>query len=807
MPPRAQPATEITTLTVTPTGGFHLARETARRERAATRVDVRQPERLIAAFEEGLGAGLLVLARMDPALPVDPSFSVLSRLVDRYFGQLCKTSEATTALELEGLPAPREALDEIVATRQPMAGGEYLTCAVLEGAWRALDAEVITAVRAQQGTLQDWLQSVHPRFHSVGRVCFHLAEYDRDPGHPFAFLATYSRTHTRGDGVKHAPLAQALREFEQDRAALGRLLRPVHEASKCSTLVQELTDSRAIFHPLAWTAAQAHRFLQQVPALEAAGVLVRIPDWWHERRRPQVIATLGSNPPSGLGLDALLDFRAEVALGGEKLTDAEVRDLLDGTSGLRLVKGRFVEVDVEALESVLDRFEDLRRLAASGALTFSAAARLLAGAGGLEAGVDGEEIERTWARVSAGPWLEALLRQLSNPMQAEAISPGPAFEGTLRPYQRDGLAWLLLLTRLGLGACLADDMGLGKTVQIIALLLLLERQGVPGPHLLVAPASLLGNWRDELVRFAPSLRVRIAHRSEATPAELAAIGDELGEVPLVITTYATLGRLPWIAGTRFGLVVLDEAQAIKNPRTRQSRVVKAVQSQARIALTGTPIENRLTDLWSLYDFLCPGLLGTQRAFQRWTGELQSKSPRDFGPLRRLVAPYLLRRLKTDPAVAPDLPDKTIVRSFCGLTRLQASLYQEAVRDLARALTDELGEIERRGLVLAMLTRLQQICNHPSHWLGDGDYDPTLSGKFVRLRELAEEIAARQEKLLVFTRFRGLTGPLAAFLAEVFGRPGLILHGGTAVGRRQEQVRSFQQEGGAPFFVLSLKAPA
>ena len=419
------------------------------------------------------------------------------------------------------------------------------------------------------------------------------------------------------------------------------------------------------------------------------------------------------------------------------------------------------------------------------------------------------------------------------------------------------MRWLHLLSELGLGACLADDMGLGKTIQVLALLLVHRqadgREAVPGttpattpatthatthattpatthrtrlgkthgktqrktpgktpgperrPSLLVAPASLLANWAAEIERFAPSLRAKVAHPSAMSAKELASITpDELAATDLVITSYGSLLRIPWLQSSTWDLVILDEAQAIKNPGSKQTRAAKTLMVRARIALTGTPIENRLGDLWSLFDFLLPGLLGTEKQFARYAKRLASGPAGSHAPLRELVRPYILRRLKTDKSVIADLPAKTEVKAWCALSRRQAALYQDSVKELATRIADTEG-IQRRGLVLAFLMRLKQICNHPSQWLGDCAWDAQDSGKFARLGELAEVIAAKQEKLLVFTQFRETTAPLAAFLGGVFGRPGLVLHGQTPVKQRQDLVRRFQEDEAVPFFVLSLKA--
>jgi non-specific serine/threonine protein kinase len=325
------------------------------------------------------------------------------------------------------------------------------------------------------------------------------------------------------------------------------------------------------------------------------------------------------------------------------------------------------------------------------------------------------------------------------------------------------------------------------------------------PSLLVAPASLLANWAAELARFAPSLKALVAHPSAIPASDLKALGPErLGDVDLVITSYGSLLRIPWLTETSWSLVALDEAQAIKNPEAKQTRAAKKLKAQARFALTGTPVENRLGDLWSIFDFTNPGLLGSSKEFTRLVKNLAEKPHNPYGPLRELVRPYILRRLKTDKTVIADLPDKTEVKAFCQLSRQQAALYQQAVKELAEQLDDAEG-IKRKGVVLSFLMRFKQICNHPSQWLGDGAWAEADSGKWARLRDIAEVIAAKQEKVLVFTQFREVTAPLAAFLGSVFGRPGLVLHGETPVGKRQELVRRFQEDEEVGFFVLSLKA--
>ncbi|MDY0062825.1 MAG: DEAD/DEAH box helicase [Myxococcota bacterium] len=767
--------------------------------------------RLVAAFAQGTAAGLLQLGGAETGTLLPPVLAYWRQLGRRLVTALCtRPPEEQGAIPL--LPPPPDGeLVTMALAAPPMAGAEYVTVELLRRLWTGANEELQRRGRATGARLPEVLASLSPAWHVVGRVHFHLAENRKDPETPFAFLATYTSSLSTQGQAQHQPLGQALREFagkaRQER--LLSLLLPVQRASETCDWLRRMVDEGELFHPLRWTAAEAFRFLADVPRLEQAGIVVRMPAAWRGGRppRPRVTATVGSSAPAGLGQGALLDFRAELTLDGEPLTPAETRQLLAATAGLVLLRGQWVEVDRERVGDLLERFRQAEQLARDEGLTFASALRLLAGAdvtrGELSAAADPE-----WSLVTAGPWLRETLRQLREAGSGSGPDPGPALQGTLRPYQRTGLAWLHLLTGLGLGACLADDMGLGKTVQLLALLLV-RRQGQPAaasrPNLLVAPASLLANWAAELGRFAPSLQVLVAHPSALPQATLKALdAARLAEADLVVTSYGSLQRLPALARTSWKLVILDEAQAIKNPQTRQTRAVKELTATARVALTGTPVENRLDDLWSLFDFLNPGLLGSAREFLSYAHRLAERPENPYGPLRELVRPYILRRLKTDRSVITDLPAKTELKAYCPLSRKQAALYQQTVAELTEQLAAVDG-VQRRGVVLASLLRLKQICNHPSQWLGDGGWAEADSGKLGRLRELAETFAARQEKVLVFTQFRETTGPLAAFLGGIFGLPGLVLHGQTPVKARRALVQRFQEEEGVPFFVLSLKA--
>lgn len=798
-------------LTLTPSGHLVMIYSDSAACRNPSARDSCNDGRIENAFAECQSAGIMALAGGKSSSDWPLSWIFWRDFGARYLLQLCQSHPS--AGRLEPLPPPDSAtLATMHLNLPPMPGAEYCTPELLAGIWVTLDEWVRGAVSENPEGLSGFLNHQAPLWRQVGRVCFHLAENKNDPDFPFAFMTTYVPRLGKNARAQHLPLSQALREYAgvNNKEALLRLLEPVYEAGVRIAWVKEMLESGDIYHPLAWTPDEAYLLLKDLPLLEESGLVVRLPDWWKKRPRPKVQVQIGSGVGATLSAQALLDFRVQLTLNGAELTPDEIAALTTSSGGLAFVRGQWVEVDGVKLRQALDHWQKVKAESGVDGLSFIEGMRLLAGAQRDLSGNDPMLEETGWAFVEAGDKLREMLEGLREPARIAYVQAGAGLQATLRPYQQTGLNWLWFLSELGLGACLADDMGLGKTIQIISLLL--AQKGVAGRNctsLLVLPASLLSNWKTELERFAPSLNVISLHPSEIEKKELeriaAAPETGLSGTDAVLTTYGMLQRQEWLKKMNWNLIVLDEAQAIKNPGTRQAKGVKALSGRARIVLTGTPVENRLSDLWSLFDFISPGLLGSAKRFKQFANSLEKHEPPSYAPLRSLVQPYILRRLKTDRNVISDLPDKVEISAWCGLSKAQTVLYGQAVKNLADALKEQQEGIKRRGLILSTLMRFKQICNHPDQALGDGDYAEERSGKFARLREITEEIASRQEKVLIFTQFKEMTGPIAAFLATLFARPGLVLHGGTPVAERKKLVDRFQHEDGPPFFVLSLKA--
>lgn len=621
-----------------------------------------------------------------------------------------------------------------------------------------------------------------------------------------------------GEGVEDAGVLLPARLIwsypDRDMEIRGRLYRNVQEnflirLGKAAELSRELTDAMHIARPegLLLTPEAVYSFLSKsVAKLRKHGVTVQMPSrWTKEGRRPTGVRIKAqgwsglqlesgsANTPS-LGVDQLVAFEAEAVLGDLKITLEELSELAGSKHSLVFFHGEWIEIDVKEIRQVL---KFMKRHEAG---TLSFRDLMLLSSGDEEGQLDGVDVKELQ---TAG--------MLSMLMQGELIrSPllravPPALQGTLRPYQERGYQWLATMGELGFGALLADDMGLGKTIQVITVLLDNLAKGL-GKSLIICPTSLLGNWQREFSRFAPKLRLYVHHGSDRARADR--FQQEYQDADIVLTTYQLAGRdTVDLRSVEWNTIVLDEAQYIKNFGTKQAQSVMKLIAPQRIAMTGTPVENRLSELWSIFQFLNPGYLGSHASFRaRFTGASGESQNLELRKLRHLVAPFLLRRLKSDPDIRKDLPEKIEIKSYCALTAEQARLYRSVTDELMANIGDHAG-IARKGLVLSSLTRLKQICDHPELAIGRSRIADSAvrSGKLERLSELLDLIMDNGEAALIFTQYVRMGELLQERLAARYGIVPFFLHGGVPKPERDEMVRSFQEGGGSPIFVLSLKA--
>ena len=761
------------------------------------------------------GEALLALAK-GGSDGLDAATLWVRRLTVEHVRKLVATSEdggmPSQAVCMRSRPDELERL-ALLASVPPMEGGEYWSEDTLSSLYASLERALAKEVESEGGDLFAHVQTFGSGWRDLGKVSLHLAENkgDKSGARPFAFLATFVNRADADGKVRHLPLSAALKAYASRPAALGRILAPLEAAAKEDSFLSSLLETRRIFQPCALTVGEAYSFLKGIAGYEAAGLLVRTGRLWAKNPpKAKVSVTVGKTPGGGLNGRSLCEFSVGVSLDGERLSEEELRVLVESRDGLVRIRGEWVMADPEKIRELLAHWKEAKQLVGEG-VTMAQALRLLAG-GGLDS-LTATSGANDDVEVRANGELREFLETLTHP-QVDAGTDWPNGLGViLRPYQKAGVDYLRRTLAAGIGACLADDMGLGKTLQVLTLVDLWKQQGdlKSNPVLIVMPASLLANWRTEAAKFTPDLKVGAIHPSDTswressaskTPTE-SSLQNYVSRYDLVLTTYGQFTRLKELAKLPFHAVIADEAQAIKNPGSGQSKAVRSVASPRRLALTGTPVENRLTDLWSIFDFVNPGLLGGLTAFRKATDKGE-----DYSVVRRLTRPFILRRLKTDKSIISDLPDKTELDVSTALSRKQALLYARTVEELRKALDETTGEestIKRKGLILAYMLKFKQICNHPALYLGTDAYRPEDSGKFLVLGERAAEVASRQEKMLVFTQYREMCEPLADYLATVFGREGLVLHGGTPVATRGRLVKQFQDPAGPPFFVLSVKA--
>ena len=671
--------------------------------------------------------------------------------------------------------------------------------------------EQLGQLRAQ---VREWQRPIALTASAPFRVCFRLEEPPEPPGdEPDVaptqrdgwYLRYLLQSHEDPSLLLPASAVwktggQRVRELERDGFNPREfLLASLGQASGvCAGVADSLQRKRPAGRKL--DAAMAYQFLtRESIALEEAGYGIILPAWWTRRgtkTKPTVRANVKTPQMQGGGgvsLATTLELNLEVALGDQVMTSQELEALAQLKTPLVRLRGQWVELNASEIRAALDFWNR------KGETTLKDVIRLAVGAGETPGGFDVDG-------VAASGWVEDLLGQLTGRAEFQELETPEGFCGTLRPYQQRGYSWLAFLRRWGLGACLADDMGLGKTVQTLAAIQQDRREGAEEPTLLVCPTSVLNNWRKEAARFTPDLPLMVHHGpSRRRDAEFVAAAHQHA---IVVASYGVLARdIRFMAEVPWRGIVLDEAQNIKNPATRQARAARSLGAEYRIALTGTPVENHVGDLWSVMQFLNPGLLGTEGEFKRnYFIPIQAEGDEGAAQrLQRATGPFILRRLKTDRAIITDLPEKMETREFCPLTREQATLYEAVLQEAEQALEDTEG-IGRRGAILGTLTKLKQVCNHPRQLLGDNSAIAGRSGKLARLQDMLEEIIAVGDRALVFSQFAEMGGILQRHIQDTFGKEALFLHGGVSRRQRDRMVERFQDDKNGPrVFILSLRA--
>lgn len=635
------------------------------------------------------------------------------------------------------------------------------------------------SIKSFEGSVSQYYEKHNRDLQTPERIYFHLVE-SKEEDYPFAFMATY--TDQEGDQLVHRPLKYALVKYQHQQEEILKLLQPIRKVQTESQVIAHLLKTGEFFYPVRLTLEEAYQFLKDLPLYEEAHIKCRIPNWWKKKAKQTGVSLRLNDQEAYLSAENILQFRPQATYQGQELSKEELLAYLEMSEGLHLIKQQWVEIDHKQLSHLLERLEEMEEKTAEG-LSLADVFKTMRK----------PDVSEGFGLTEADSrrFVQSLKERLHQLSQSQVAEEPKNFQATLRPYQKEGYRWLTAMTRIQLGICLADDMGLGKTVQILALLMK-KYQEDAGPVLLILPTSLLGNWTQEIKKFSPDLPYSVYHGN----------AKELSEF-LTITSYGTVRNRPEIVDQEWDWVILDEAQAIKNPNTKQAQAIQNLKSQVRMTLTGTPIENDLMDLYAIMNFTNPGLMGTMKDFKEFIASMK-KEGGNYSRLKEMVSPFILRRLKTDKSIIGDLPDKIEMTDYVGLTLKQRVLYQEQLAKLKEGLAGAKG-IKRKGLVLTSLLHLKQILNHPSQYTNDGLYSPKDSAKFKRLEEVAQQIYANREKVLIFTQYREMVEPLARFLNKVFHCEGLRLHGGTSAKERTKLVERFNSDVYYPYMVLSLKA--
>lgn len=707
-----------------------------------------------------------------------PSVDFLHNLAGRFLKRIIE-SEGINFREITVEPITQSELDELLATVPFIAGKEFVTKQWLRNQADIYYEYYVSEASAFDGSQREFLATKGITVFIPSRIYFHLVENkDRDE-YPFAFMASY--TKSKEGKIVHYPLKNAIREFKNNYVELNRLIEGITLASKESLFVAKYMENGDIYFPIKMGEREAYEFLKDVPIFEKCGIVCRIPKWSREKDS-SIRIDIDDKKELSKGYFnqfVLNDFTPKLIYHGFEITVEEARRLLQRSEGLEIIKGRWIENNHKDLVKLLEEYEDL----SADGTTLLELLKIKAGIGNRV----NDEVPNI--EFSRSDWINLLIGKTYDDVRDGYVAN--RLDSILRPYQKDAFSWLWGMSRLGFGVCLADDMGLGKTIEVLSFLSKFREEKSDGHVLIIVPVTLIANWKSEVGKFTPDMDIYVL-RGNNVPKE----GNYGGFI--TISTYQTVSNSQYVSQMKWDVVILDEAQAIKNYYTSQTRKIKSLKSDMRIAMTGTPIENNVMELWSIFDFLNPGLLGSREEFKA-----VYKQENAHKRIKGLIQPFVLRRVKTDKSIISDLPDKNEIDVSINLTKEQIVLYRKAVDNMNSAISRTKTNQERQIIVLSSVMKLKQICNHPSQYYGRDFYEPEASGKFIVLKDICETIYDKREKVLVFTQFREIIPALDELLKSIFKKKGATIDGSTSMKKREEYVNSFQT-GDCPYMILSLK---
>ena len=664
-------------------------------------------------------------------------------------------------------------------------GSEFLNNQFINNYWALMTDWLSKTIDKSSDSIEATLSSYLPSFNVADRTYFHLVETNEEK-YPFGFFTSYTTLIKKK--VKHMPLSYALEEFKGKDKQLLHLLSVIFKASSKSKVLSNLIEEGQLFNPTYLKTEEAYELLKNSEYFKECGIGFRFPSWWKKKNKVHTRATIGNRLNQGISLNYLLSVDLNFVLENQTLSEKEIEELLEFEEGLTNFKGKWIEIDHKALKKLLSSYKEFEEKYGNG-INFKDYLKLQNQDNKDEGFFDELEFNN-------GMWLEEFKNHSQN--NCDALPLSNDFNGILRKYQKDGYNWLNQMMSLGFGSCLADDMGLGKTVQILALLSSLFDEDKIKNTLLVVPASLVGNWIAEKDKFAPSISIFVLKDKEELLREM-----DYSKKGLYITTYSMVALRESIIKQEWDIVILDEAQAIKNSNTKQSKAIKSLNCNNRIVMTGTPIENSLMDIWSLFDFINPGLLGNKTEFKNIISKTKD-NPKIFSSLRTVMDPFILRRLKTDKKIIKDLPKKIESDYYVELSKKQVLIYKKLNEQIKKSILENEG-IAKKGLILSSILKSKQICNHPSQFLKDDSFKEKDSGKFLALKQIVETVKEKKEKVLVFTQYKAMVNPLKTYLSSIFDSEGLSIDGSVNSSERTKRVNSFNNDENYPFMVITIKA--